>query len=297
MASGPPALSTRAQVVADFLDNYGNIWTRHFPNCRRRAYWHIAHLLKFESTSSGLFFSKVQGRLTEVYGLNYVTSASRVFDFYTANFLEPLPDSLSTSTRLVATEHFHRVFDKHYHETANYLLHSAAALGLTSVADRADVITPEMLLTINTVFSQIGKLWIDELQNFLLENMTSESDKARLNAQYSLLSLSHWLIFIVLWLNFSNNTDNPALRLNKILQEVYRRELENDASTIKKHLNDMIKWGFLVRGGRSTFAMEEEAFSRFQNVFAQGATVIADAAQLITSQQPDGVVILRSRPA
>jgi hypothetical protein len=159
VSTGTPESSAQALIVAEFLDAYGNVWSRHFPDCRRRAHWHIAHLLKFESTSIGLYFSTVQGRLTEIYGLDRNTSASRVFDFYDREFLEPpIPETLSATSRLLATEHFHRVFDKHYHETANQLLHAATALGVGNLAERIDVITSEMLSTINGAFIEIGKL-------------------------------------------------------------------------------------------------------------------------------------------
>jgi hypothetical protein len=131
----------------------------------------------------------------------------------------------------------------------------------------------------------------------LLEIMVGDSDRARLAAQRALLSLPHWLIFIVLWLNFAKSPTDPGMRVNKILQEVYQRNLDNDPDTVKKYLNDMIKWGFLLRGGHSKFAMDADPFIRFQKVFVQGAICIMRAARLLTEQQPNDIMVLRARPS
>jgi hypothetical protein len=273
-----------AFVACRFIQDYGQVWDRFFPNAVRKSHWQIC--LNVRMHSDGIPFSRIRGRLDAVYGLDEETSILRISELVQSGLIELDDTSIRSSTCLSPTKALSEQFDAHVVDTAALLYSSAREIEptfpstLVLGAEGANRIFFEF-------FESFLGTWDKHRLEFLSKQM-SNSPAQRNRALLRLKTFAYWHIFMTSWLH-----QHPQGKAKKgyLLVDDFHPAIYNHASVSVKattgYVQDMIDWGFLTRlnkqdgvaRGRFAVRMDSEVFETFRLAFASTSDLIVEAGR------------------
>lgn len=279
-----------AIASALFFQAYDTIWNRYFPRCPRRTHWYIAGLLRREE--DGLFFSKIRGRMDDVFGMDEDTCAARLRELMSDGLAAIEGDRIHASTLVAGTPKLVATFDAHAVEAAISLLqrsqrvHSHSALKGISAAEGMEL--NEQLLAL---FAKHEAVLGDYIQRFLREALPKQP-ALRLRAQHLLMSSAYRFIFLTSWIHShpERNASHDYILRDELNVRMFG-SLGVGLSATTGYVQNLIRWGFLERMTkehgvpRNKFAvrMTENAFDHFEDAFAETWPLVDETVQNIVT--------------
>lgn len=274
-----------AFVVCKFLQDYGAVWLRHFPNSARRAHWQIAQFVRTQQ--DGVLFSSVRGRMNDVYGMDENTCVLRVQELISEGFIEADGEAIRASTCLIATPKFADMFDRHILESVEVFHDAARAIDpkvqrLARLSQGA-----ELNKAFLRFFADFLELWNEHRSQFLKRTIP-QSPAQRLKALHALKTMPYWHIFTTAWMHHHplGEARRPYLLIDDFHREIYEH-LNVGMKATTGYVQDMIDWGFLRRlnkddgvpRGKFAVRMDNAVFDTFQTAYAAGADLLVTAAR------------------
>ncbi|TCU58363.1 hypothetical protein EDE08_1317 [Bradyrhizobium sp. R2.2-H] len=277
--------SDPAYVVCKFIETYGEVWDRYFPNSMRKAHWQIASIVRMHD--DGILFSRIRGRLDAVYGLDEETSILRIKELVKEDLISLDEKTIRSSTCLSPTNKLTQSFDAHVAETVQLLY--AAAREIEPTFPSHLQISP--VEGANRIFFEFFESFLeawDEHRLAFLRKQIADSPARRNKALLALKTYAYWHIFMTAWLH--QHPQSKPKKAYLLVDDFHSAIYQHVGVSVKAttgYIQDMIDWGFLRRlskddgvpRGKFAVRMDSDVFENFRTAFASTSDLAREAGR------------------
>lgn len=278
-------ISDPAYVVCRFIQHYGEVWDRYFPNSVRKAHWQICSIVRLHE--DGLLFSRMRGRLDAVYGLDEETSIVRINELVQDGLIETDEPSIRSSTCLSPTKKLSELFDAHVVDTVALLYAAAREIEPTFPSQ----LPAAPAASANRIFFEFFEGFLDAWDRHRLEFLREQianSPARRHKALLALKTYAYWHIFMTSWLH--QHSQSKPKKTYLLVDDFHPAIYQHVGVSVKAttgYIQDMIDWGFLRRlnkedgvpRGKFAVRMDEKVFEGFRNAFSSTSELVVEAGR------------------
>jgi hypothetical protein len=272
-----------AYVVCRFIETYGEIWDRYFPNSVRKAHWQIASIVRMHD--DGILFSRIRGRLDAVYGLDEETSILRIEELVQEGLISLDDKNIRSSTCLSPTKKLSELFDAHVAETLQLLYAAAREIEPTFPSDLHFAPVEGANRIFFEFFEHFLGAW-DEHRLQFLRTQIAHSPARRNKALLALKTYAYWHIFMTAWLH--QHPQSKPKKTYLLVDDFHGAIYQHVGVSVKAttgYIQDMIDWGFLRRlnkddgvpRGKFAVRMDSNVFENFRAAFGSTADLVKEA--------------------